>query len=310
MKQIKIAVIFGGESSEKEVSSWTAESFIKSLKRLSIAYIKIDLVNKNWLEKIKEENVSFALLAVHGKFGEDGQLQKILEKNKINYSGSNSESSALSWDKLKSQKKVFKAGIISPKTFAFSKNKPTDKVISTFPVIVKPNEEGSSFGVTIVNNPNELKSAINLAMKYDNKALVQEYIWGKEVTCGVIDVFGKVQSLPVVEIKPKTQFFDFKAKYDSAYCQEIVPAKLNKKITNDIKSKSIKIFKLFNCEDYVRIDFIIKDDEPYFLEINTLPGFTNTSLLPKSLKAAGIDFDKFVKQLVYNKTKKLKTSYS
>ncbi len=302
MKKIKVVVVFGGKSSEKEVSSWTAKSFIEALKRLSLKYSLIDLNDKRWLEKVKQINPSVAILAVHGAFGEDGQLQKILENNHINYTGSNSSSSALAWDKLRAQECVSNEGIAVPQTIVINKKKHLSKLPFDFPVIVKPNMEGSSFGITIVENHEKLKTAIALAMKYDSKVLVQEYIKGREITCGVIDVYGKVRSLPIVEIRPKTHFFDFKAKYDANFCEEIVPAPISREITRQIQEISVKIFQLFKCRDYVRIDFIIKDDQPYFLEVNTLPGCTKTSLLPKALAAAGIEFDKFIKQLLNNRS--------
>ena len=300
MEKNKIAVLYGGPSSEKEVSGWTAENMVAALERLKIENIKIDLSDKDWLEKVKEYSPTKAMLAVHGSFGEDGQLQKILEYNNINYTGSDSISSALSWDKLKSQEKAEELGIMVPKTIVVERGKSIPKLTFDFPVIVKPNGEGSSFGVTIVETPNDLQKAITNALKFDDIVLIQEYIKGTEVTSCVIDVFGKIEAMPLVEIRPKTEFFDFKAKYDAAYCDEIVPAKINEKMTKQIQDASEKIYKNFNCRDYARIDYMIKDDDYYFLEVNTLPGFTKTSLLPKAIKCSGIELDEFIKKLISN----------
>ena len=133
---------------------------------------------------------------------------------------------------------------------------------------------------------------------YKRQVLIEEYIEGRELTCGVIDVFGKVQVLPLVEIKPKNEFFNFESKYQGDMCEEICPAEIDENITKTIQSQSAEIFKLLNIRQYCRIDWIVKDDIPYFLEVNTLPGMTKTSLINKELKAANIEFDDFISKLM------------
>ena len=287
-----IVILQGGTSPEKDISIQTANSIADSLDRLRIEYIRVNPANDDWLDKVKQVNPEKVIIALHGPFGEDGQVQSILERNSIKYTGSDSKSSAIAIDKIRTKDIVVKKGINTPQLYSEDNFK--------LPVVIKPNEMGSSFGTTIVKNENEFKQALNEAKKYDDKVLIEEYIKGRELTCGVIDVFGKVQALPLVEIKSKNEFFDLESKYDPNKCDEICPAEIEEDITEMIQKQSAEIYKVLKIKQYCRIDWMLRDNIPYFLEINTLPGMTKTSLINKELKAANIDFDNFIQRLISN----------
>lgn len=272
----------------------TAKSVTESLGHLGISFIEIDAKDEDWLSQLRSNNVQMVFIALHGPFGEDGQIQKILEKHGIKYTGSNSLTSALSINKKLTKKEIRDTiGVKVPPSH--------DKKSAVFPVVVKPNEQGSSFGISIVSRAEDLSEAIGLASKYDENGeyLIEKLIVGREVTCAVIDVFGEIEPLPLVEIIPTRSFFDYDSKYNSeSGCLEICPAAISPDLTVDIQEKSKQIFKLLKIKQYCRIDWILQGNTPYFIEINTLPGMTPTSLVNKELEAANIGFDHFIKQLI------------
>ncbi len=234
------------------------------------------------------------ILALHGTFGEDGTIQRVLEEAKIPFTGSGSACAQITFDKIATKEHVQGLGVLTPGW----QRAGTEVLKVTPPVVVKPAREGSSYGISIVWQPHDLEPAIRVAQKYDEAVLVEEYIAGTEVTCGVIDLFGQVEALPLVEIRPETEFFDFQAKYDARYCHEICPAEIDTRLTQLIQEQSVAIFKALNCRQYARLDWIISGDKPYLLEVNTLPGMTKTSLITKELAAANIDFDTFIAKVL------------
>ena len=290
-----VIILKGGKSAEREVSLLTAKSITDSLSRQNIRFNEIDAADSGWFEKVKKLRPEIVVIALHGTFGEDGDIQNILEKNNIPFTGSGSKSCNLAFDKIEAKGSINKQlEILVPKNF------PTSS-ISSFPVVIKPNQQGSSFGVSIVRTRAELKPALTLAKKYagNGSVMVEEYIEGKELTCGVIDVFGEVTALPIVEITPKSDFFDFRQKYDAeSGCREICPARIKAEYTQEIQQKSKQIHQLLGLKQYSRIDWILRGDGLYFLEANSLPGMTPTSLLPKELAAEGISYDVFIAQLI------------
>ncbi|MEK7202088.1 MAG: D-alanine--D-alanine ligase [Patescibacteria group bacterium] len=288
-----IAVLTGGNSSERTVALWSAETVVAALRSLKLDHQIIDCAEYNWQERISYIQPQLVILALHGKFGEDGQIQKILEKAGIPYTGSGPMACRLSWNKLEAKLAVQKLGFQTPKwSVDGSANQFPDP-----PVVVKPSQEGSSFGVTIVRNHDQLLPAIRSAKKFGPEVLVEELIGGTELSCGVIDLRGSVEALPVIEIVPKNEFFDFKAKYDGISCDEIVPARISDDMTKQIQSFSEEIFRQFGCRHYARIDWMLRDKTPYFLELNVLPGLTKNSLINKELLKAGISFESFIELL-------------
>lgn len=291
-----IIVLKGGDSAEREVSLLTAKSIVNSLNRLGVKYLEIDASDRHWLEHVKAAEPKLVIIALHGTFGEDGAVQTILEQNNIPFTGSGSKASKTAFNKIETKDLVAnKLNIDVPKTYRSNE-------VPKFPVVIKPNQQGSSFGVSIANNDLGLTSALVSAKKYceKNSIIIEEYIKGVELTCAVTDVFGVLKPLPSVEIIPKSSFFDYYSKYESdSGCLEICPARIPKVLANEIAEKSMQVHRLLKLRQYSRSDWIYRDGRLFFLEVNTLPGMTPTSLLPKELKAAGIDYDEFIEALVF-----------
>ena len=292
-----IAVLTGGNSSERTVALWSAETVVSALKSLKLNHTVIDCIDLDWLDQLKKSQPQLAILALHGRFGEDGQIQKILDREKIPYSGSGPMACRLAWNKIEAKRVVKGLDIPTPSWSMAGSKDPCPKL----PVVVKPAEEGSSFGVTIVKSQNQIEPAINLAKKYGSEVLIEEFVDGTELTCGVIDLRGSVEPLPLVEIVSKNEFFDFAAKYDGKSSDEIVPARISQATADLIGRYSLLIFRAFGCRHYARVDWILRDQTPYFLELNTLPGLTKNSLIIKELQSSGISTEKFI-QLLAEKT--------
>lgn len=289
-----LVILAGGPSAEREVSFATAKTIQDSLQRQGVKFVVIDPAKPTWLEELVAAKPEKVVLALHGTFGEDGKVQHILQENNLPHTGSGATVSALAFDKLRTKDLVASLGVAVPKTLSANDS-------LNFPVVVKPNKQGSSYGVSIVSKASELSVALELAQKYDedSKFIIEELIPGTELTCGVIDVFGSLQALPLVEIVPKASFFDYQAKYSNeSGCEEICPARIEAKLTEEIQEKSVSIYKKMGARSYGRLDWILRDGQPYFLEINTLPGMTPTSLINKELSAAGINFDDFIRNLL------------
>lgn len=333
-KKSKIGITMGGASSEYEVSLASGENVYDSFQKsqfkdrfdvFKIKILKNGRVQFNGrftsLEKAVK-SVDFCFLATHGEFGEDGKLQAILELYNIPYSGSDSLASALAMNKEKSRKLFEAYGLTVPRNILLKREENfdaqlnffIDKVVK-FPLVVKPCSRGSSVGVSIITRKNFLKRAIDKAFTCDNQILIEEYIDGREFSCGVIQAdfkkFKKVKNdfilrsngliaLPVTEIipKPKYKFFNYDAKYKPGAADEITPAQINGELFKRIQEEAIKAHKIIGCQDYSRSDFLVKNGKIYILELNTLPGLTKNSLIPKQLKAAGISFEEFLESVI------------
>lgn len=293
---MKVGIIMGGISSEKEVSLKSGEEVLKHINKTKYEAIPIVLHSKK--EAIdKLSGIDFAFLALHGRFGEDGTIQALLETLDIPYSGCHVLTSALCMNKHLTKKLLASENITTPKGILIKASEPLNSSIAStlnYPLIVKPNTGGSSIGTCKVENKTDLLSAIDEAFKYDEELLIEEYISGEEITSFVLD--GEV--FPTVCIKPRFgQFFDYNSKYTiNGALEEIalLPSILQDKVTQIAE----KIWALFSCKSYCRIDFIIKNETIYVLEINTLPGLTETSLIPQSAKAKGIDFTTLIDAII------------
>jgi len=285
-KDFKIALLYGGTSKEREISIQSGKAIEKALKELGYIYEVFDpIYGLEFIEKIKRYNPDLAFIALHGKGGEDGQIQSILDFLQIKYTGSNARTSAICMDK-KLTKTILQANNINtPKGYT------TYNV--NFPAVVKPAEEGSSIGVFIVHNKEELEMALSKLKDYKN-LLIEEYIKGREITVAMLN--GKV--LPPIEIKFESNFYDFNTKYISSNTQYICPAPLTEKLNKEINRIAIKCWDTFECKGAIRIDMLIQDDNVYVLEINTIPGMTSHSLLPKAAEKAGINFNELVDKII------------
>lgn len=245
----------------------------------------------------KKTDVVF--VAMHGSFGEDGTIQGMLELAGIPYTGAGVLASALGMDKPLFRKVVCQKGIPTPKYLVFKKGQDQKIIWKRFklPMVIKPSSQGSSVGVSIVHKKKELDNALKKAFSFGPRIIVEEYLRGTEVTCGVLGNENLV-ALPVVEIVPKTEFFSYEAKYDEGKCEEIVPARISKKLTKKVQNLAIRVYKSINCRGFGRVDMIIRKDIPYVLEINTIPGLTPVSLFPKEAVAAGISYPQLLDRLI------------
>jgi D-alanine-D-alanine ligase len=241
-------------------------------------------------------------IAMHGPFGEDGTIQGMLELSGLNYTGSGVLASALGMDKIMFRKVLGKENVPLPKYLVLNKGEKLvniQKKIGKYPYFIKPSNQGSSVGSSIARNRRELQKAVTNAFKYSKSILIDEYLKGKEVTCGLLGNNDPL-ALPIIEIVPKKgDFFDYKSKYYEGGAEEIVPARISKTLTNKIQDISIKVHKILGCRGFSRVDFIIKDNKyPIVLETNTIPGLTPMSLLPKAAKAAGISYEKLLEKII------------
>ena len=335
-KKIKVAVLMGGKSPEYEISLISGCEVVKNLpKKYEALPVVISRNGKKWqlvskqklflledpiklrgtnkdikLPEDKElvnvgqvsDRVDVAFIAMHGPFGEDGTIQGMLELAGIPYTGSGVLASALGMDKIMFRKILAAEGIQSPKYVVIEKGGATGKIVNSLgkpPYFVKPHNQGSSVGTSIVRSKSALRIALNLAFKYSNKALVDEYIGGLEVTCGVLGNKRPV-ALPIVEIIPlKGEFFDYESKYMESGAEEIVPARISSRQKKKVQDLAVKVYKAIGARGFSRVDFILQERRyPVVLEINTIPGLTPMSLLPKAAKATGISYSQLLDKII------------
>jgi D-alanine-D-alanine ligase len=306
--KLKVAVLAGGISSERDISLLSGEMVIKHCPKDK--YIPFHLDPKEILEgrdfasfvnKLKKVDVVF--IALHGKYGEDGTIQGFLEILGIPYTGSDVLSSALAMDKLKSKQLFTLYEIPTPPWEIIEKDKALPKL--EFPLVIKPQRQGSSIGVTIVQSEEELSEALQKAFQYDPIAIAEKYIKGRELSVPILDIDGSPSALPIVEIVPRGQFYDYYHKYTEGATQEIVPAPLEKTMEMKVKEIAISAYKALGCRNFARVDMrLSEDNEPFVLEVNTIPGLTPLSLLPLSAKAAGISFPQLIDIIIQNALRK------
>ena len=292
LKNKKIGVLCGGTSSEREISLMSGKAVYEAIKKLGFDVVLID-VDKNVATKLVKEKIQIAYVILHGAMGEDGTIQGMLEIMGIAYTGCGVFSSSASIDKIISKKMFEYAKIPTAKWFTIEKNKPFD--MPNFPVVVKPASQGSAIGVSIVKNKKEFEKAVKLAFSFEDRVLVEQYIKGMEITVGVLN--GK--PLPVIEIVPKGKFYDFKSKYTLGQSTHIIPARLPSKVLKKAQDIALKIFSEFMCNGICRVDMIVdKNNNIYVLELNTLPGMTETSLFPDAAKHIGMSFESLVLEIL------------
>jgi D-alanine-D-alanine ligase len=254
-----------------------------------------------------EGGIDVAFLALHGKYGEDGTMQGFLELTGTPYTGSGVLASALAMDKVMAKRVLAAEGIpvprgthISRADLALDAAATMNRANSLLPAVVKPSKQGSSVGMSLVDSAEAMEAAVRLALDHDDEALVEERVVGTEITVGVLGVIGsaEVEALPVVEIVPKREFFDYKAKYDPDQCDEICPARISEEATRSAQALAVRAHHALSCRGYSRTDMILGPSGPVVLEVNTLPGMTMNSLLPKAAAAAGISFGELLDRIV------------
>lgn len=296
-KNARIGVLCGGMSSEKDVSLRSGKNCFEALKRLGYSNAELIVVDENISETLKEKKIEYAYIALHGKYGEDGCIQGLLEILKIPYTGCGVMASSICMNKEYTKRILSTCPAIPLVKSAFVQKGDNlqEKVKDLkYPLITKPVCEGSSFGMTKVNKPEELEKAYEEAIKFNSDVLIEEFIDGFFVTVGVLENECKTFATEILEIRPKTEWYDFEAKYTQGMSEFILPANLDEETTNLIKNVAVQAHLTAGCSGVSRVDFMIMDNKPYFLEINTSPGMTDVSDLPAQAKAMGIDYDNLV----------------
>lgn len=326
-KEVTVALMLGGASPERGVSKHSAEGVLLALRNLDYNVVLIDpaygvdqpkteeeyfdecdclpISHSNYLEAVNSnlfDNIDVVFNALHGSWGEDGTIQSLLEFKNIPYTGSGILASAASMDKHIT-KSIIKHGgvstanwlILEKKNYNFIRLMKELESEFTFPIVIKPNDQGSAIGLSICKTIEEVEEGISLAFQFSKKILIEQYIKGYEVTVGIIGE----QILPVLEIKPKHFYYDYECKYTEGMSDYEVPAKFPKDVCDLLQSQSLLAYNSVGCKNYGRIDFRLdKDYNPFCLEINTLPGLTSTSLLPKAAKAIGISFENLIDRII------------
>lgn len=295
-KNSKIAVLCGGMSSEREVSMRSGKNCYEALLRLGYKNAVLINVDENIAEKLKSEKIEYAYNALHGKYGEDGCIQGLLEILKIPYSGCGVMSSALCMNKEYTKKILSTSDIPLIKSVFIREDEDVVSAVSDlkYPLMIKPVSEGSSFGMSKVENEAELVNAVADARKYNPDVLIEEYLVGTAATVGVLENNGEIFATEILELRPKNEWYDYEAKYTKGLTEFVLPAELSSDMTNTVKELAVKSYKLANCSGVSRVDFHIVNDIPYVLEINTSPGMTDTSDLPAQAAIGGIDYDTLV----------------
>ena len=301
---MKVGVLMGGWSPEKKVSLMSGKNVVEGLKRAGVKAVPFlvtaaDKDEKRLEKRLKTGRFDAVFIALHGGFGEDGTLQALLDKWGIAYTGSGALACGLAMHKGCS-KLVFEAnGIPSAPWHALSKSLERSKWLKEIklglPLVVKPADVGSAIGVTIVKKKDQLMKALQTAFRYSRWAIVERFIPGTEVTVAVLGT----KALPVIEIVPQNEFYDFDAKYTPGHSDHVIPARIPAAQARKTQALALKAGQAMGCQDYYRVDFIVpKKGEPQVLEVNTAPGMTSTSLVPDAARAAGISFPKLLKTLV------------
>lgn len=298
----RVGVLMGGPSSEREVSLKSGKAVLSALLDSGVEAVGIDIITDSIEENIKllkEHNLNGVFIALHGRFGEDGGIQEILEKIGLPYTASGVGASRLAMDKVSSLEILKGGGLCVPKFQFIEKpdylKKRAFKNNLGLPLFVKPANHGSSIGLSLVERDGELSPAIQLAFQFDERVIIEEYISGRELTVGILGD----EALPVIEIIPKNKFFDFQAKYQAGLTQYIIPARLEEDTFRKVQRAALEAHRLLGCSGCSRADIILsKGGSPYLLEVNTIPGMTSTSLLPKAARIAGVDFNQLCIKLL------------
>ncbi len=310
---MKLAVILGGNSTEREISLKSGEAIYKSLIRNGYEVEKIDPQNDNLYLKLKEVNPESVFIALHGLGGEDGSIQGFLEQLSIPYTGSNVLASSLCMNKIYTQTIMKAHNIPIPEFFTIKKNNYNEKDIENivlkiknsfgFPVLVKAPSQGSTLGIYFINKEDisyesQLKTAFNSGFELESELMIEKMITpSDEITIGILGN-EKAFPLPTLEITTVSGYYDFDSKYTKGMCEHIIPARLPEEIRNKAKELAVKIYEILGCRGFARADFMVKGEEILLIDINTIPGFTEMSLLPDAAAHIGISFDQLTDLIV------------
>lgn len=290
--KLKIAVLYGGVSSERDVSLRTGRAVLSSLTRCGYNAVGID-ADRDLASKLVAVGAEVVFIALHGRHGEDGTVQGLLEILGLPYTGSGVLSSSIAMDKVTTKRLLLQQGISTPNFCVYHNGDDMELFIAQikhWPVIAKPAHEGSTIGVSIANNSKELVAGLRAGLAYDHTILVENFIQGDEATVSVLNGV----ALPVIQVIPKSGFYDFASKYTAGQTKYLLPAPFSREIYEELQETASAAVAILGCLGASRADFMIKNNKIYCLEVNTIPGMTETSLLPKAAAHAGIDFDELV----------------
>lgn len=294
MKENKVAVLYGGMSAEREVSLRSGKAAYDALVRLGYDTALIDM-DKDVAFKIREAGATVCFIALHGTYGEDGRIQGMLDIMGLPYTGSDFEANMIAFDKLMTKEQFVKNGVPTPAYCV-----PTDKKMPFKKCVVKPCRQGSSVGIHIVDNEADYAAALEDAAKFDSKLMVEECIEGKELTVSILDG----EALPIIWIRPKKGVYDYESKYTKGMTEYVFETELTDGQYKYVQKVALDAFNAAGCSGYGRVDVIFDGKEGYVLEVNTLPGMTETSLLPKAAGKAGMTFEQMVEKMLAGALKK------
>lgn len=306
-KEDLIAVVLGGPSTEAEVSRVTGGAIAEALRSIGYNAKEVELVPDKIVAILKSMDAKVVFNAVHGKYGEDGRLQSILESAGIPYTGCGLLASAIAMDKAATKRFLLTEGIPTPKSLIFNRRGREDlesiknKIVAKLgaKVVVKAASQGSSIGVYVLDNEEQITDAIKQAFTYCNNVVVEERIVGKEITVGLLEEQGEVVALPVIWIAPHSGAYDYHSKYTKGATDYHCPAPFSKELTAKIKEAAIRTYRVLNLHGVARVDLMLDEQEkPYVLEANTVPGMTPTSLVPKAAAAVGMSFPELCEKIL------------
>lgn len=297
-----VAILMGGRSAEREVSLNTAAQVAAALRATGHAVTEIDSADHDFVERLRAAKPDAVFICLHGRYGEDGTIQGLLELLDLPYVGSGVLASALAMDKVMSKRLFACAGLASPASVEVHRGTPFDIEAITAELgpktVVKPANEGSSVGMSIVHEPSELPEALEKAFACDESVLVEQFVAGAEVTVGVLGN-REIEALPTLEVVPEHEFYDYESKYVPGMSSHIIPARVSDEARAECQRLAVEAHKLLGCRGMSRSDTIVTaEGEVFLLEVNTIPGMTATSLLPDAARAAGIEFPQLCERLV------------
>ena len=296
LEQKKIGVLMGGLSPEREVSLTSGQEIFNAIQRKGLNAEMID-VDHTIGATLAEHKIDLACIALHGTWGEDGTIQGILEYLKIPYTGSGVLGSSIAYNKVVSKEIFMERSIpTAPYQVITMEDRKTTKRTIDLPVVVKPSDQGSSIGVSVVQNDSQWEPALDQAFETSEEVLVEQFIEGKLLAIGM----NGPQPMPIVEIVPKSGFYDYEAKYTEGKTKYMCPAELTSKEAQQCQDTSVRVFKALKGRGFPRVDVILNQGTPYVLEMNTIPGMTPTSLLPMAARESGLEFDDLVINILEN----------
>jgi D-alanine-D-alanine ligase len=304
LKTKKIGVLMGGLSGERDISLRSGVNCLRALLATGYNAVSIDAV-RDVAQRLDEEQVEVAFLALHGRYGEDGTIQGLLEIMGIPYTGSRVLASALGMNKVAAKKVVIGSGLPTPEFCEVAVDEPSAGAAARIeaelglPVMLKPVEEGSSLGVAKCGDAASLRASLDKARIDYGPVLAERFVAGREITVGVLQRRGRAEALPILELVPKNEFYDYEAKYTAGMTEFVLPAPLPPSVYEESERLAVAAFDALGCRGYARVDIMIDcADAPWFIEVNTLPGMTDTSDLPAQAKAAGMSYEDLVETIL------------